>query len=80
MYLLAKLSYSASLLVAIIAVTFILFHAMPSDPARTILGPQAAEEQLASFRRAHGLDKPIHVQLGKPILTMSLHWNLAAPI
>lgn len=59
-----RLIYYASLLLGIILFTFILFHVMPADPARIILGPNADERQVEMLRKELGLDKPLHSQFG----------------
>ena len=42
--------------------SFILFHTIPGDPARIILGPYAEESRVLSLRKELGLDAPVHVQ------------------
>ena len=60
--LLSRLTYSLTLWVAVIAATFMLFHLIPTDPARTLLGPNASEEQVAGVRQRLGLDKSLPQQ------------------
>ena len=43
--------------------TFILFHMIPADPARIVLGPNADEQQVEVLRKELGLDKPLSHQL-----------------
>ena len=62
MYLLARAVYYLSLQGGIIVFSFVLFHAIPSDPARVILGPNAEEAQVAALRAELGLDAPLPVQ------------------
>ena len=50
-------------MLAVILFSFILFHAIPSDPARIILGPNADEKQVTALSKELGLDKPLHIQL-----------------
>jgi len=48
-----------------IGVTFFLFmllSLMPGDPARTVLGSNATEEQLEMFREQNGLNDPLLIQ------------------
>ena len=45
-------------------VTFVLIHAIPGDPVRTILGPKATPEVIERVRSAYGLDQPVFVQYG----------------
>lgn len=60
---LTRLGYYLSLFLGIIFLSFLLFHAIPDDPARTILGPNASEGQVAELRTDLGLDQPVHIQL-----------------
>lgn len=53
----------------VLAISIIVFaatQALPSDPARIILGPEASEATIAVLREQLGLNKPIVVQY--------LHW------
>ena len=61
--LLKRAAYAASLLGGLVIGTFVLFQIVPTDPARTILGANASEAQVESFRRELGLDRPLPVQL-----------------
>jgi peptide/nickel transport system permease protein len=63
MFYLKKTFYYISLLFGIILFSFILFHAIPTDPVRTILGPNADEKQVETLRNELGLNKPLSVQL-----------------
>lgn len=63
MFYVKRVTYYTSLLVGIILFTFVLFHAIPTDPARIILGPNAGEKQVETLRKELGLDKPIPQQL-----------------
>lgn len=62
---LKRAAYAASLLGGIVISTFVLFQIVPTDPARTILGANASEAQVESFRRELGLDRPLPVQLAR---------------
>ena len=63
MFYLKRVSFYTSLLLGIILFSFILFHVMPTDPARVILGPNADEKQVETLRKELGLDKPRPQQL-----------------
>jgi len=57
-------------LFVILVISFIVFgatQALPSDPARIILGPEASEKSIAILREQLGLNKPIYIQY--------LHWT-----
>lgn len=59
----------ASGLLVVFVISFIVFgatQALPSDPARIILGPEASEQSINILREQLGLNKPIVVQY--------LHW------
>lgn len=45
-------------------VSFVLIHATPGDPVRTILGAKATAEVVERVRAQYGLDKPVLVQYG----------------
>ncbi len=42
----------------VVSLVTLLIELVPGDPATAILGEQATPEQIASFNRTHGLDKP----------------------
>jgi peptide/nickel transport system permease protein len=60
---LARAFHFVSLWLGVVAATFALFHLVPTDPARTALGPNATEEQVSALRRTLGLDQPVQQQL-----------------
>jgi len=49
-------------LLGISIITFVLIHAIPGDPVRTILGPKATSEVIERVRAQYGLDRPVLVQ------------------
>lgn len=59
-----RLLSSAVVLLGVTFLTFVLAFVVPSDPARTIAGPKADEQTLASVRRSMGLDRPLLLQYG----------------
>lgn len=61
-YCLTRFSYYLSILLGIILFSFTLFHIIPSDPARIILGANANPQQVEQLRERLGLDRPYHVQ------------------
>lgn len=62
-YLLPKAAYYLSIFIGIVLFSFVLFHIMPSDPARAVLGPNASQSQVESLRQKLGLDKPLYIQI-----------------
>ena len=61
-YVLQRSAYYLSLFFGIILFSFVLFHAVPTDPARVMLGPNAEEAQVSALRTKLGLDKPLSTQ------------------
>ena len=58
----AALLIGTLLLVSLLA--FLAFSVIPSDPASSVLGSEATEEQIATFRALHGLDLPVWQRYG----------------
>lgn len=74
-YVAGRLTYAMTITLGVIALSFLLFHVIPSDPARTQLGAAATEQQVASLRHQMGLDQTLPVQLltyGKRIVRLDL--------
>lgn len=63
-YFLARFAHGFSLWLGVIAATFALFHVVPTDPVRTMLGPNASEEQVMTVRHSLGLDQSVPAQFG----------------
>jgi peptide/nickel transport system permease protein len=55
-----------------VSLTFLVNHALPSDPARMVAGPQARPADVARLRVELGLDRPLYVQYAH-FLTHLLH-------
>ena len=51
-------------LLGLLVITFLLIHAVPSDPAVAMAGDAATPEQIARLRTQYGLDLPIWQQFG----------------
>jgi peptide/nickel transport system permease protein len=49
-------------LLGLLVVTFLLIHAVPSDPAAAMAGDAATPEQIERLRKQYGLDRPIWEQ------------------
>ncbi|MBC8459755.1 MAG: ABC transporter permease [Deltaproteobacteria bacterium] len=63
-YLVMRFGYYLSIFLGIIVFSFLLFHVIPSDPARTILGPNADQAQVEQLREKLGLNEPLYRRLG----------------
>ena len=61
---LRRLVLAFGLVLAVLALNFVLIHAAPGDPAEVIAGEMggADKEAMASIRKAYGLDRPLHEQ------------------
>jgi peptide/nickel transport system permease protein len=62
MELVRRLAWAAVMLLGVTALTFTMAFVIPSDPARTVAGPKADPQTLASIRRELGLDAPLALQ------------------
>src|SRR5262245_38861919 len=61
---LRRLAWAAFTLWAVVTLTFVIHHALPSDPARALAGAQAHAADVANRRTQLGLDRPLNVQYG----------------
>lgn len=61
-WFLGRLGYGLLTAWVISLVVFIATQALPSDPARVILGPEAPLDSILTLRQQLGLDRPILVQ------------------
>lgn len=59
-----RLAWAIGLLVAVLAINFLLIHAAPGDPASVIAGEMGGgdEQVIASIKKAYGLDQPLPMQ------------------
>jgi peptide/nickel transport system permease protein len=63
-YIIKRLAMLVPVLLGVSIIAFSLIHLAPGDPARTMLGERATQEQLNEIREKYGLDKPVYVQYG----------------
>jgi peptide/nickel transport system permease protein len=59
-----RLAWALFTIWAVVTLAFFINHALPSDPARAIAGPQARPADVARIRTQLGLDRPITAQYG----------------
>src|SRR3954454_12311964 len=57
-----RLTGSVVVLLMVSVVLFALVHTIPVSPARVTLGIDASEEDVATFDKDHGLDRPFWQQ------------------
>lgn len=68
-FVLRRLLSGLLVLWVVMSLVFLLVHVL-GDPARATLGEKASTEQLAAFRRQHGLDQPLVVRYGRFVLDL----------
>ncbi len=78
-YIAKRLAMLVPVMLGVSIIAFSLIHLAPGDPARTMLGERATQEQLNEIREKYGLDKPIYVQYGV-WLNNILHGDLGRSI
>lgn len=61
-YIVSRLLQMIPIVIAVSAIVFFMVSFSPGDPARLVLGMDAKPEQIASFNKENGLDKPVVVQ------------------
>ena len=64
-YLIRRLLWAFVLFVAVTIVTYIIFYAVPANPARLACGQRATPECIARAAHYLGTDRPLYVQYGK---------------
>ena len=64
-YVVRRLLWAVAMLLAVSALTFLIFYTFPSaDPAALRAGRQATPELIAQIRHDLGLDRPVYDQFG----------------
>lgn len=61
-YIIVRILLTIPMVLILVTLVFFVLRVIPGDPALAILREGASEEQLASFRAAIGLDRPLHIQ------------------
>ena len=64
-YLIRRVLWAVVLFVAVTIVTYIIFYAIPADPARLACGQRATPECIKRAAHYLGTDRPLYVQYGK---------------
>ena len=76
-FLLRRLAWTVALLLAVSALTFLVFYTLPSaDPATLRAGRAASPELLAQVRADLGLREPVHEQFRLYMRALVLHGDL----
>ena len=63
-YIIKRLAMLVPVILGVSIIAFSLIHLAPGDPARTMLGERATQEQLNEIREKYGLNEPLYVQYG----------------
>lgn len=63
-YIVKRLAILIPVLLGMTLIVFSIIHAIPGDPAETILGDKATEQSKQALREQLGLDKPWLQQYG----------------
>ena len=61
-YIIVRALLTIPMVLILITLVFFVLRVIPGDPALAIMREGASEEQLASFRAALGMDRPLYVQ------------------
>ncbi len=64
-YIVNRLFSTIPVLVGVITLVFFMLHFAPGDPARTVLGESATQEEIDKKRVEMGLNDPLLVQYGR---------------
>lgn len=62
-YAVRRLAWSVATVAGVIAITFVISHIIPADPAALVAGERATQEQIEALRRQLGFDQPLARQL-----------------
>jgi peptide/nickel transport system permease protein len=74
-YLIRRMGQAIIVIVGVTIIVFILRHLLPGSIARAIIGPQATPQQVATFNRENGLNRPLPWQYVS-FLNQIIHGNL----
>jgi peptide/nickel transport system permease protein len=61
-YIIVRALLTIPMMFVLVTLVFLVLRVIPGDPAVALLREGASEEQLASFRAALGMDRPLYVQ------------------
>ena len=61
-YIVVRALLTIPMVLILVTLVFFVLRVIPGDPALAIMREGASEEQLAAFRAALGMDRPLHVQ------------------
>jgi peptide/nickel transport system permease protein len=74
-YIIRRMGQAIIVIVGVTIIVFVLRHLLPGSIARAIIGPQATPQQVATFNRENGLNRPLPWQYVS-FLNQIIHGNL----
>jgi peptide/nickel transport system permease protein len=76
-YIVRRLLWGVVLLIAVIAITFVIFYLLPNvDPAVLRAGRNSSPKIIAQIQHDLGTDKPVYTQFWDYLRNLVLHFNL----
>jgi peptide/nickel transport system permease protein len=75
-YLLRRVLWAVVLMLAVTVVTYIIFYAIPTDPARNACGQRATPQCVQRAAHFLGTDRPVYVQYGMFLNRLVIHHSL----
>ncbi len=69
-YVVRRLLQAVPLVLGVLVITFMLIHLAPGDPIYVLAGDGGNAAYYAEMRARYGLDRPVHEQLARYILSM----------
>src|SRR5207244_11247478 len=78
-YIARRLVAIVPVMLVVATVAFVLVHLAPGDPASVIAGPYASADDVERLRHQLGIDRPLHIQLGRWYWRL-LHGDLGTSI
>ncbi|MFB6301238.1 MAG: ABC transporter permease [Halobacteriales archaeon] len=79
-YLIRRLGAMVVTFWGILSLVFVISRVMPGNPAATIAGPKATQEQIQRIREAYGMNDPLYVQYVDFLRDLVLHLDLGKSI
>lgn len=61
-YAVKRTMHAVPVVIGVTLLTFLLFHAIPGDPARIALGMRSDQNTVEMLRKQWGYDQPLHIQ------------------
>jgi peptide/nickel transport system permease protein len=74
-YIIRRMGQAIIVIVGVTIIVFVLRHLLPGSIARAIIGPEATPQQVATFNRENGLNRPLPWQYVS-FLNQIIHGNL----